>query len=71
MKRLIFVLLLVGASVSAREVLDFDSNWKFALGDHPAAAKVAFADVKTGRNGMHDDVPAETITIESAEVLAE
>jgi len=44
MKKLIFVLLLVVASVSAREVLDFDADWKFALVDHPGVAKGAFSD---------------------------
>ena len=29
----------------------------------------AIAEVKTGRSGMHDDVPTETITIESAEII--
>jgi peptidyl-prolyl cis-trans isomerase B (cyclophilin B) len=29
----------------------------------------AIAEVETGRSGMHDDVPTETITIESAEVI--
>jgi len=44
MKKLVFVLFLGVLSVSAREVLDFDAAWKFALGDHPAAAEVAFVD---------------------------
>lgn len=29
------------------------------------------AEVKTGRSGMHDDVPAETVTLESAQILTE
>ena len=29
----------------------------------------AIAEVETGRSGMHDDVPKETISIESAEVI--
>ena len=29
----------------------------------------AIAEVKTGRSGMHDDVPVETITIESADII--
>ena len=31
----------------------------------------AIAEVKTGRTGMHDDVPKEAVSIESAEVLTE
>ena len=44
MKKLLFVLLLMTGSLSAREVVDFDAGWKFNLGDSPKAKAAGFND---------------------------